>query len=121
MQAVNDPIIKEILESELGKGIDFYRYTRVNNPTPMNLVLDEAENQLNKKIPLYWVKGGYPEVFSLRGGSNSIVFNTRYLSITALIRQLFVNSMLSDSILKEVAERTALQIMAELGFEERKC
>lgn len=107
--------IEEALRSELGKATSFSRYGRENR-TPMTFVLDEVERQIGPRFSVYWVDGGPPEVFSLPGLSPSpVVFSTRYLSLTAFIRHLFVDDFLNN-VLVEVAERTTLKLMAEMAL-----
>jgi hypothetical protein len=107
--------IEEALRSELGKTVSFVRYGRQNR-TPMTIVLDEVERQIGPRFSVYWVDGGSPEVFTLTGFSPSpVVFSTRYLSLTAFIRHLFVEDF-QETILVDIAERTALKIMAELAL-----
>jgi hypothetical protein len=82
----------------------------------MTFVLDEVERQIGPSFSVYWVDGGPPEVFCLPGLSPSpVVFSTRYLSLTAFIRHLFVDDSLKN-VLVEVAERTTLKLMAEMAL-----
>ena len=107
--------VEEALRSELGKIASFSRYRRENR-TPMTFVLDEVERQIGPRFSVYWADDGPPEVFSLPGLSPSpVVFSTRYLSLTAFIRHLFVDDHLK-SVLVEVAEQTALKLMAEMAL-----
>jgi hypothetical protein len=107
--------IEEALRSELGKAAGFGLYGRENR-TPMTFVLDEVERQIGPRFSVYWVDGGSPEVFCLTGFSTSpVVFSTRYLSLTAFIRHLFVDDYLRNDLV-DVAERTALKLMAELAL-----
>lgn len=107
--------IKEALRSELGKTANFSRYGRENR-TPMTFVLDEVERQIGPRFSVYWVDSGPPEVFCLPGFSPSpVVFSTRYLSLTAFIRHLFVDDWLKN-VLLDVTERTGLKLMAEMAL-----
>jgi len=107
--------IEEALRSELGKTAVFGRHQR-DIRTPMNFVLDEAEKQMGPQFSVYWVKTGPPDVFCLSGFSPSpVVFSSRYLSLTAFIRHLFVDDWLKN-MLVEVAERTTLKLMAEMAL-----
>ena len=107
--------IEEALRSELGKTASFSRYGRENR-TPMTVVLDEVERQIGPRFCVYWVDTGPPEVFCLPGFSPSpVAFSSRYLSLTAFIRHLFVDRPSKD-ILVEVAEQAALKLMAEMAL-----
>src|SRR5439155_20926224 len=106
---------EEALRSELGKTASFWQYGREKR-TPMNFVLDEVERQIGPRFRVYWVDGGPPEVFCLPGLSPSpVVFSTRFLSLTAFIRHLFVPKHLKPWLV-EVAESTALKLMAEMAL-----
>lgn len=107
--------IEEALKSSLGRTAIFRRYDR-ENKTPMNFVLDEVQRQIGPGFGVYWVDGGHPEVFCLPGFSPiPVVFSTRYLSLTAFVRRLFVEESLKG-VLPDVAERTALKVIAELSL-----
>jgi hypothetical protein len=107
--------IEEALKSELGKTASFSRYDR-GNRTPMNFVLDEVERQLGPTFLVYWVDGGSPEVFCLPGFSLiPVVFSTRYLDLSAFVRHVIVEPFEGD-LRAEVAERTALKLIAELAL-----
>lgn len=82
----------------------------------MNFVLDEVERQIGPRFSVYWMDGGPPEVFTLPGFSPSpVVFSTRYLSLSAFIRHLFVDEYLKN-VLVDVAERTTLKLMSEMAL-----
>jgi hypothetical protein len=107
--------IEKALRSQLGETASFLRYGRENR-NPMTFVLDEVERRIGPRFSVYWVDGGPPEVFCLRGFSSSpVIFSTRYLSLSAFIRHLFVNDILKN-VLVDVAEQTALKVMAELAL-----
>jgi hypothetical protein len=107
--------IEEALRSELGKGAKFWRYGREHR-TPLTFVLEEVERQIGPRFYVYWVEGGPPEVFCLPGFSPSpVVFSTRYLSLTAFVRNLLVKDSQKE-ILPYLAERTCLKIMAEMAL-----
>lgn len=107
--------LEEALRSELGKSATFWQYGRERR-TPMAFVLDELERQIGPRFSVYWVEGGSPEVFCLPGFSPSpVVFSTRYLSLTAFVRNLLVKDSLKE-ILAYLAERTFLKIMAEMAL-----
>lgn len=115
MTSFQEEVVDEILRFELGKTASFWHYGRENR-TPMTFVLDEVERQIENQISVYWVDGGPPEVFCLTGFSPSVVvFSTRYLSLTAFIRHLFVDEHLKN-VLVDVTERTALKVMAEMAL-----
>jgi hypothetical protein len=104
-----------LLTHQLGSGARFYAYER-DNPTPMSFLLDEAERQVEEKFTVYWVDDGPPESFTLKAGDdNLVVFSTRQLSVTALIRDLLVQDALSG-VLTDVTERTCLKLMAEVAL-----
>jgi hypothetical protein len=107
MSNFQEVAIEEALRFELGRLASFEPYSRENR-TPMTLVLDEVE--------LYWVDDGPPEVFCLPSFSPSpVIFSTRYLSLTAFIRHLFVDDWLKN-VLVDVTERTTLKLMAEMAL-----
>ena len=82
----------------------------------MTFVLEEVERQIGSCFSTYWVDDGPPEVFCLPAFSPSpVVFSTRYLSLTAFIRHLFVDDFLKN-ILVDVTERTTLKLMAEMAL-----
>lgn len=106
--------IKEILRSILGKTANISPYGR-DHRTRMTFVLDEVERQIGPRFSVYWVDDGSPEVFTLPGFSPSpVVFSARYLSLSAVMRTLFVNAL--KSVLVQVTERTALKLMAEMAL-----
>jgi hypothetical protein len=107
--------IEAALRSELGRLAKFAPYGR-DHRTPMTFVLEEVERQIGSCFSIYWVEDGPPEVFCLPTFSPSpVVFSTRYLSLTAFIRHLFVDDFLKN-ILVDVAERTTLKLMAEMAL-----
>lgn len=107
--------IEEALRSELGKKADFWCYGRKHR-TPMTFVLDEVERQIGPRFSVYWVDNGPPEIFCLPGFSPSpVVFSTRYLSLTAFIRHLFVTDWIKD-LLVDVTKRTTLKLMSEMAL-----
>ena len=88
--------------------------------TPMNFVLDEADRQLGQESTIVWVDGGFPEVFTLTGlPVVNAVYSTRYVELSAFVRTLLVQSGLGQSR-KELAERAALKVMAELLLRSRQ-
>lgn len=108
-------LIEEALRSELGKTARFWYYGREHR-TPMTFVLDEVERQIGSRFAVYWVDDGPPEIFCLPGFSPSpVVFSTRYLSLTAFIRHLFVDGFLRE-VLAEVSERATLKLIAEMAL-----
>src|ERR1700733_8567818 len=107
--------IEEALKSSLGKKANFRPYDR-DGRTPMNFVLDEVQRQIGQTFRVYWVDGGHPELFCLPGFSPSpVIFSTRYLSLSAFVRRLFVEDSLKP-VLLDVAERTALKVIAEMAL-----
>jgi hypothetical protein len=109
---------EEALRSQLGKRAKFWLYER-DKRTPMNFVLDEVEQQIGPRFSVYWVDGGSPEVFTLSSSSRSpVVFSSRYLALSSVMRHLFVDGSLTN-ILVEVAERTTLKLMAEMALRSR--
>jgi len=83
----------------------------------MSFVLDEVERQIGPRFSVYWVDGGPPEVFCLPGITPSpVIFSTRYLSLTAFIRHLFVTHWLKGEVLLEVTEQATLKLMAEMAL-----
>lgn len=107
--------IEEALRFELGNRASFSRYDREIR-TPMTFVLNEVERQIGPRFSVYWVDAGPPEVFCLPGFSPSpVVFSTRYLSLTACIRHLFVDHFLKN-ILVDITEGTTLKLMAEMAL-----
>ena len=115
MASFEDLAIEEALRSELGRSASFGPYGRVSR-TPMTFVLDEVERQIGSSFSVYWVDDGPPEVFCLPGFSHSpVVFSTRYLSLTAFIRHLFVDDWLKN-VLVDVSARTTLKLMAEMAL-----
>jgi hypothetical protein len=116
MASFQEVAIEEILRSELGKAAKFERYDRKPR-SPMNLVLDVAEREIGPRFTVYWVDDGPPDVFSLPGLAPSpVVFSTRHLSLTAFARRLFVDIGPVNEDLVDVAERTALRLMAEMAL-----
>ncbi|MCB0850870.1 MAG: hypothetical protein KDD63_01405 [Bacteroidetes bacterium] len=109
-------LITAILESEMGSDIVVDPVNKNGELSPMSLILREAISQSGKDIPVYWIDGGFPEIFCLQGHSNATIFSTRYLSFTALLRQLFVNNYYSDDIRIEMAEKISFHIVAELAL-----
>ena len=115
MDNFQEEVVKEVLRSELGKNAHYRLYDR-NLRSPMNFMLDEVEREIGPRFSVYWVDGGLPEVFTLPSFSPSpVIFSTRYLSLTAVIRQLFTNNALKD-VLVGIAERVTLKAMAEMAL-----
>lgn len=115
MNDFTERAVTRALYSELGKEASFWYYGRETR-TPMAFVLDEVERQIGPRFAVYWVDGGPPEVFCLPGFSPSpVVFSTRYLSLSAFIRHLFVDEWMKE-LLVEVTERTTLKVMAEMAL-----
>ncbi len=106
---------EEALRVELGKLAEFSKYGRERR-TPMTFVLDEVERQIGPIFSVYWVEGGPPEVFCLPGLTPSpVAFSKRYLSLTAFVRHLLVDSHL-ENVLEDVAKRTVLKVIAEMAL-----
>jgi hypothetical protein len=108
-------LIERVLRSELGSNAQISRYGREHR-TPMTVVLDEAERQIGSRFTVYWVDNGPPDVFCLpRFSPSPVIFSVRYLSLSAFLRTLFLDTF-SDELRVEVAEHTALKVMAELAL-----
>lgn len=116
MKRSSTKAIEAALRSELGNNVTFSPYGSEHR-TPMTFVLDEVRSQIGDLFSVYWVDdNGPPDVFCLPGLSPSpVVFSTRYLSLSAFVRHLFIDSFLKN-VLPEVAERTALKLIAEMAM-----
>ncbi len=99
----------------VGKNSEVWHYER-GQRTPMNIVLDAAEEQIGPKFSVYWVQGGPPEVFTLTGNVPApVVFSTHYLSLSVFMRQLFTNELLKDH-LADISEKASFRLMAEMAL-----
>lgn len=108
-------IIEDLIRSQVGKAAKFKVYDRLVR-NPMNFVLEEAERQSSKKFIVYWVEGGIPENFSLRGEEPiPVVFNRRFVEIASFIRNIITVNV-SRNIRLELSERLCLRLMAELSL-----
>ena len=112
---MEDILVQAALSDQVGKAATFHRYdTSPENDSPMSFVLSYAQQDVAARIDLYWVEGGIPELFCMQGfESKPIVYNTRYIELSYLVRGLFRDGL--DEVREELVERTLLRVMAELA------
>lgn len=109
-------MLDALIRSHVGPQAKLRRYDR-DLLTPMNLVLDEAASTLPTDFVLYWVDGGLPEVFSEpKFSPPGVVFNSRFLEVSAFMRKMFDFRDSDDRIQTELSERVTLKLMAELAL-----
>lgn len=110
--------IQQIIRDQCGKGAKFQIYNR-SFKSPMKFVLDLAEEASASKFMVYWVEGGLPENFCLLDFEEKpVVFNTRFLEMTGLIRSILTEDRISEDMTVELSERLCLKIMAEFSLRD---
>ena len=112
MDAEEVELVGSLLRGQLGESIRWRFYDRTLN-TPLNFVLERAEQQLNRPFQVCWVDNAPPDIFFLRGLSQPlVVYSTRYVEIWADIRGLVTSDMWGDGILERLAA-SELQLRTE--------
>lgn len=108
-------IIEDILKSELGEN-KFYQYRPKSNYV-LDLVLEEARQQIGDIFTLYCVDDGFPEIFCLRGFAKSpVVFSSRYIAYVQVLKKLIVGKEYRNDSLYKASEGIALKLIAELSL-----
>ncbi len=117
---MKEGIVRALLKSQLGKTADFHKYDRSPEfKSPINFFLNHVQKEIKNPFDVYWVENGLPELFSIATIKPPIaVYSRRYIELWYLMRRL-MNSGPLDSFREELAERTCLRIMAELGVRYR--
>jgi hypothetical protein len=81
--------------------------------TPMNVFLALAEERVRHPIDLFWVDEGAPAHFTLANERFSpVVFHSRHLELSGLIRALYATSFLGE-VREDLATRICLRMVAE--------
>ncbi|WP_150110305.1 hypothetical protein [Kocuria sp. UCD-OTCP] len=81
----------------------------------MLVAIDEALRDMHSDVAVFWVDGGLPEMFSMPGLEPPVViFNSRYIEISALFRNLMMDETISSELIVESSERICLRVMSEL-------
>lgn len=109
-----DLILEEAVRSHVGPFADVQRIVRRYH-TPMLVAIDEALSDMHSDVAVFWVDGGLPEMFSMPGLKPPVViFNSRYVEISVLFRNLMLDEVISSEMIAESSERICLQVMSEL-------
>lgn len=114
---LGDAQLEQIVRGYVGQSARIWRQDR-GLQTPMNVVIDVAEELLNRSIAVFWVENGPPEMFSLPMLDPAVViFSSRYLEVTGYLYSVLTNRTLAPSLFAELTERANLRISAELALQ----
>lgn len=105
--------INSIIKINCGSNAVFRLYDR-RLKTPMNMVIDAAQNQINMDVIPFWVEKSLPENFFLSGFSKTpVIYSTRFVELSYLFRQVLMADKTMPASVPELTERLALKVMAE--------
>jgi hypothetical protein len=104
-----------VVRRHVGPHAQVRRYGHENDATPTAIVLDSVRETLRHPFAVFWVDGGLPENYSLPSFTPAVVvFNSRYLQMTAYLLFMLTDDTITTDKLGEIAEKAFLEIMAEL-------
>lgn len=110
-------LVDGLLRGQLGKSIKWRLYDRTLR-SPLNFVLERAEEQLHGPFQVCWVDNAPADIFCLRGLSQPVVaYSTRFVEIWADIRGLVTTDIFGDGLLERLAESDCLALIAEFSLE----
>ncbi len=82
--------------------------------TPLKIFVEIAERASDQRIDLFWVDGGIPGHFALRGGERlTVVFHSRQVELCAHLGTITIDGGWDDKLRSELFEGAALRMIAE--------
>jgi len=105
--------IEAILRDYLGPKIHFRPHDR-GPATPMNLVLDEVERQIDRPTSVYWINNGAPRLFVLSDfESIPVGYSPRYVEASSALRNVLAQGMY-DHVREQATAGALLELIADL-------